>query len=258
MERCPDDAITFAHRLADAAGAVQRRWYRRGPALTIKADLSPVTAADQETERTLRTLIEAAYPGHGIIGEEEPPVRADAEWAWVFDPIDGTKDFVSGKPVFGTLIALAYRGRPVLGVIDQAIVGDRWIGADGHGTRLNGVPVRVRPCRAIAEAIVSTSGPGDYASTVDAELARIRQGAKWLRFGADCINYGLVAAGLMDVVADAGLSPHDFAALEAVVRNAGGVFTDWDGQAVTLASDGRVLAAGDAAVHAEALARIRG
>ncbi len=258
MDRCPEDAIAFAHRLADAAGAVHRRWFRRSPALAIKPDSSPVTEADKETERTLRRLIAAAYPDHGIIGEEEGPVRPDAEWAWVFDPIDGTKDFVSGKPVFGSLIALAYRGRPVLGVIDQAIVGDRWIGANGHGTRMNGAPVRVRACPAIAEAIVSTSGPGDYASFVDAELARVRKGAKWLRFGADCINYGLVAAGLMDLVADAGLDTHDFAALEAVVRNAGGVFTDWEGQPVTLGSDGRVLAAGDSAVHAEALRRIRG
>lgn len=258
MERCPDEFIAFAHRLADAAGQVHRRWYRRAPAVAIKPDGSPVTVADKEAERALRGLIEASYPDHGMIGEEEPPIRAGADWAWVFDPVDGTKDFVSGKPVFGSLIALAHEGRPVLGVIDQAIVGDRWIGADGHGTRLNGEPVRVRACAAIADAIVSTSGPGDYAKAVDAELARIRQGARWLRFGADCVNYGLVASGLMDVVADAGLADHDFAALEAVVRNAGGVFTDWDGQPITLGSDGRVLATGDAAVHAEALARIKG
>jgi inositol-phosphate phosphatase/L-galactose 1-phosphate phosphatase/histidinol-phosphatase len=258
MERCPDDFVAFAHRLADAAGAVQRRWFRRAPPVTIKPDGSPVTVADKEAERALRDLLAATFPDHGVVGEEEPPERADAEWVWVFDPIDGTKDFVSGKPVFGTLIALAHGGRPVLGVIDQSIVGDRWVGANGHGTRLNGEPVRARACASIAEAIVSTSGPGDYARVVDAELARVRQGARWLRFGADCVNYGLVAAGLMDVVADAGLDTHDFAALEAVVRNAGGVFTDWDGNAITLGSDGRVLAVGDARVHAEALARIRG
>ena len=256
MDRCPDEFVAFAHRLADAAAAVQRRWFRRDPPVTIKADGSPVTVADKETERALRALLATTYPGHGIVGEEEPPERADAEWVWVFDPIDGTKDFVSGKPVFGTLIALAHGGRPVLGVIDQAIVGDRWVGADGHGTAMNGRPVRARACAAIAEAIVSTSGPGDYAKAVDAELARVRRGARWLRFGADCGNYGLVAAGLMDLVADAGLDAHDFAALEAVVRNAGGRFTDWAGQPITLASNGRVLAAGDARVHAEALTRI--
>jgi inositol-phosphate phosphatase/L-galactose 1-phosphate phosphatase/histidinol-phosphatase len=256
MDRCPDDLVAFAHGLADAAAAVQRRWYRNNPPVTIKPDGSPVTVADKESERALRTLLAATYPEHGVVGEEEPPVRADAEWVWVFDPIDGTKDFVAGKPVFGTLIALAHRGRPVLGVIDQAIVGDRWIGADGHGTRLNGEVLRVRPCATIAEAIVSTSGPGDYAKEVDAELARVRRGARWLHFGADCVNYGLVATGLMDVVADAGLDAHDFAALDAVVRNAGGRFTDWSGQAITLKSDGRVLATGDARVHDEALERI--
>lgn len=258
MERCPDEFVAFAHRLADAAGAVQRRWFRNDPPVTIKRDGSPVTVADKEAERALRELLAATYPDHGVVGEEEPPDRADAEWVWVFDPIDGTKDFVSGKPVFGTLIALAHGGRPVLGVIDQSVIGDRWVGADGHGTRLNGRPVRTRACAAIAEAIVSTSGPGDYAKAVDAELARVRRGARWLRFGADCCNYGLVATGLMDLVADAGLDAHDFAALEAVVRNGGGTFTDWDGRPITLASNGRVLAAGDARVHAEALGRIQG
>ncbi|MEX2648972.1 MAG: inositol monophosphatase family protein [Alphaproteobacteria bacterium] len=258
MTTCPEEFIAFAHRLADASGEVHRRWYRRNPAMEIKPDGSPVTVADKETERALRALIAANYPAHGVIGEEYPPERADAEFVWVFDPIDGTKDFVSGKPVFGALIALAHGGRPVLGVIDQAIVGDRWIGADGHGTRLNGAAVTTRPCRAISAAIVSTSGPGDYARAVDPALARVREGARWLRFGADCVNYGLVATGLMDVVADAGLDTHDFAALEAVVRNAGGTFTDWDGAPITLGSDGRVLAAGDRAVHAEALSRLRG
>jgi inositol-phosphate phosphatase/L-galactose 1-phosphate phosphatase/histidinol-phosphatase len=258
MERCPDEFLAFANRLADAAGEVHRRWYRKNPPMEIKPDGSPVTVADKETERVLRGLIDKAYPGHGVVGEEYPPERAGAEFVWVFDPVDGTKDFVSGKPVFGSLIALARSGKPILGVIDQAIVGDRWLGADGHGTTLNGTRVACRACGSIAEAIVSTSGPGDYARKADPALARVRKGARWLRFGADCVNYGLLAAGLMDVVADAGLAPHDFAALEAVVRNAGGTFTDWSGAAITLRSDGRVLAAGDGAVHAEALTRLRG
>ncbi|MSP81807.1 MAG: histidinol phosphate phosphatase [Alphaproteobacteria bacterium] len=257
MWTCPDEFIAFAHRLADAAGEVHRRTFRTKIAIEIKPDGSLVTAADKETEIILRDLIEQAYPDHGIGGEEFPHTRTDAEFLWALDPIDGTQDYVAGKPVFGALIALVRGGRPVLGVIEQAIVGDRWVGADGHGTRLNGAAVRTRPCPSIAAALVSTSGPGDYAMPYDDHIARVRQGAGKLRFGADCGNYGLVAAGFMDVVCDAQLSPHDFAALEVVVRNAGGTFTDWQGQAMTMASDGRVLAAGDRAVHAEALARLQ-
>jgi inositol-phosphate phosphatase/L-galactose 1-phosphate phosphatase/histidinol-phosphatase len=257
MWTCPDEFIAFAHALADAAGAVHRRAFRdRTVKVDVKPDGSLVTAADKETETILRGLIERAYPDHGIGGEEFPHTKEDAEFLWAIDPIDGTADFVAGKPVFGCLIALARAGRPVLGVIENAIVGDRWVGADGHGTRMNGKPVRVRPCPSIARALVSTSGPGDYAMPYDDHIAAVRAGAAKLRFGADCGNYGLVAAGYMDVVCDAGLSPHDFAALEAVVRNAGGNFTDWEGKPMTLRSDGRVLATGDAAVHAEALGRI--
>jgi len=258
MKQCPAEFIAFAHRLADAAGEVHRRWFRNGARVEIKADESLVTECDKETEQVLRGMIDKTYPQHGVIGEEFPATRKDAEFVWVFDPVDGTQDFVCGKPVFGTLIALSHGDRPILGVIDQAIVRDRWVGANGHGASLNGKPVRPRACARIADALVSTSGPGDYAQEVDVELARVRKGARWLRFGADCSNYGLVAAGFMDVVCDAGLAAHDFFALEAVVRNAGGVFTDWDGKAITLASDGRVLAAGDKAVHAEALERLRG
>lgn len=257
MSRCPEEFVSFADRLADAAGQIQRRHYRQSVAVEIKPDGSPVTQVDRETERVLRDLIEQNYPHHGISGEEYPDVRTHAEYIWVLDPLDGTKSFLAGMPLFGILIGLAQRRRFVLGVMDQPILRDRWIGADGHGARLNGEAATTRPCRAISEAVVSTSGPGDYARAVDPALARVREGARWLRFGADCVNYGLVATGLMDVVADAGLDTHDFAALEAVVRNAGGTFTDWDGAPITLGSDGRVLAAGDRAVHAEALARLQ-
>jgi inositol-phosphate phosphatase/L-galactose 1-phosphate phosphatase/histidinol-phosphatase len=249
MQQCPKEYVEFAHRLADAAGEIQRRHFRQPVEIKLKPDASPVTQVDKETERVLRELIDQSYPDHGVLGEEYPPVREDAELTWVLDPIDGTKSFLAGMPVFGILIGLARAGEFVLGVIDQPILRDRWVGADGYGTIFNGMRVHTRECAALADAVVFLGKP------YDAKIAGLRPLVKWARYGGDCYGYGLLASGFVDTVVDAGLDDHDFAALEPVVRNAGGVATDWQGGALKLGSSGQVIAAGDARVLEQIVAR---
>jgi inositol-phosphate phosphatase / L-galactose 1-phosphate phosphatase / histidinol-phosphatase len=232
---------------------VLRRYHRSGVGSEAKPDESPVTVADREAEAAVRTLIEARFPDHGISGEEFGTVRGEAEWLWLIDPLDGTKSFLKGKPTFGVLIGLAHRGRHVLGVIDQPVVGDRWVGADGHGTRHNGRAVRCRPCARLADAAMAAVGV-DAATEADEPRVRpLRQAVRHLQFGLECTAYGLVASGFLDLAIDALLGTDDIAALEPVVRNAGGVLTDLEGRAVDAAYAGRILAAGSPALHREAL-----
>jgi len=250
----PTEFVALAERLADAARPIIRRYFRTPFAIDDKDDSSPVTIADREAEAAMRTLIQEAFPQHGILGEEHGRHNVDADWVWVLDPIDGTKAFITGKPCFGTLVALAHRGRPVLGLIDQAITDERWRGGDGLPTTLNGAPVRVRACPELAKAYAYTTGPEYFDAATRPAWDRIAAKVKLPRYGADCYAYALLATGCVDLVVEAGLKPYDYAALVPVIENAGGIATDWRGQPLTIASDGRVCAAGDARVHAEALA----
>jgi len=246
--------LALAGDLADAAGEAIRPHFRQPIAVTDKPDLSPVTVADRAAEAAMRRLIIARFPQHGIIGEEYGPERADAEFVWVLDPIDGTKSFISGVPLFGTLIALARQGRPILGIIDQPISRERWIGAAGHATTFNGTAIRCRPCAALAAATVFSTSP-DMFKGADADAqGRVAKAAKLVRFGADCYAYGLLAHGFIDLVIEASLKPYDFSAMVPIVEGAGGIATDWQGKPLSLASDGRVLVAGDVGAHREALA----
>ena len=249
-----DRFLALATDLADAAGAAIRPYFRQKLAVDDKPDLSPVTIADRAAEAAMRRLIAARFPDHGIIGEEFGPERADAEFVWVLDPIDGTKSFISGVPLFGTLIALAHRGRPIVGIIDQPISRERWIGAAGRPTTLNGAPIRCRPCASLAAATLFATSPDMFQGDDRAAFARVASAAKLVRFGADCYAYGLLAHGLIDLVIESGLKPYDFSAMLPVVEGAGGVASDWRGAPLTIASDGRVVVAGDRRAHAAALA----
>jgi inositol-phosphate phosphatase/L-galactose 1-phosphate phosphatase/histidinol-phosphatase len=253
-----DAYLALAAELADAAGAAIRPYFRTALTVDDKADLSPVTIADRAAEAAMRRLIGARFPAHGIIGEEYGREREDAEFVWVLDPIDGTKSFISGVPLFGTLIALAQAGRPVLGVIDQPISQERWVGAEGRATTHNGNPVRCRACPNVAAATIFATTPDMFRGADAAAFARAAGAAKLVRYGADCYAYGLVALGLVDVVIEASLKPYDFSAMGPIVEGAGGVATDWQGAPLGLASDGRVLIAGDRRTHSEALALLNG
>jgi inositol-phosphate phosphatase/L-galactose 1-phosphate phosphatase/histidinol-phosphatase len=246
--------LSLASDLADAAGAAIRPCFRRPLTVDDKPDLSPVTAADRAAELAMRRLIAARFPEHGIIGEEFGREREEAEFVWVLDPIDGTKSFISGVPLFGTLIALTHRGRPILGVIDQPVSGERWIGADGRPSLFNGRPIRCRPCPTLNNATLFATSPDMFRGADREAFDRLASAAKLVRFGADCYAYGLLALGCIDLVVEASLKPYDFAALLPVVAGAGGIATDWRGEPLTLASDGRIAVAGDRRAHAAALA----
>ena len=249
-----DRFIDLATDLAEAAGAAIRPHFRQPLAVDDKPDLSPVTIADRAAEAAMRTLISASFPDHGIIGEEFGREREDAEFVWVLDPIDGTKSFISGVPLFGTLIALAHRGRPILGVIDQPISRERWVGARGRATTCNGAPIRCRSCPSLAAATLFATSPDMFLGDERAAFERVAGAAKLVRFGADCYAYGLVAHGFVDLVIESGLKPYDFSAILPIVEGAGGVASDWRGAPLTIASDGRVVVAGDARAHAAAVA----
>src|SRR5215469_7743935 len=240
-----DAYLSLANELADTAGAVIRPYFRTPLAVDDKADLSPVTAADRAAERAMRDLITARFPTHGIIGEEYGREREDTEFVWVLDPIDGTKSFISGVPLFGTLIALAQRGKPILGIIDQPISRERWIGAAGRPTTHNGAPISCRACPTIAQATIFATTPDMFEGADAAAFARAAGAAKLVRFGADCYASGLVALGFADLVIEASLNTYDFGPMGPIVEGAGGVVTDWQGRPLDLASDGRVIIAGD-------------
>ena len=193
--------------------------------------------------RDFRAILAVERPADGIVGEEHGTTNGDADWLWVIDPIDGTKSFITGRPTFGTLVALLYRGRPVLGVIDQPIVGDRWVGAIGRQTILNGQPAHVRACPALDRATVNTTSPDLFGPDDYAAFRRVATGVKLTMYGGDCYAYGLLAAGFVDLVIEAGLKLYDYAALVPVVEGAGGVMTDWSGAPLGSRSDGRVVAA---------------
>ncbi len=251
--------IALAEALADAAGAIIRRYFRQPIAVDEKSDLTPVTIADRAAETAMRALIEQRFPEHGIIGEEYGSTRPAAEHVWVLDPIDGTKSFISGIPLFGTLIALTRRGRPVLGIIDQPILRERWLGAEGRATTLNGAPVRARACAALDRATLFSTAPEFMFQGADAAgFARLRAAVKLVRAGGDCYAYAQLASGFIDLVVEAQLKPYDYCALAPVIAGAGGTITDWQGRALDLAADGRVLACGDPALAAPARALLAG
>ncbi|KLE34435.1 inositol monophosphatase family protein [Aurantiacibacter luteus] len=241
--------IALAQRLADAAGAEIRPLFRSGLDGEAKQDASPVTKADRAAEAIMRRLLEAEASADGIHGEEFGVKEGVSGRQWVLDPIDGTTAFLAGRPIFGTLIALLVDGFPVLGVIDQPISGERWLGVSGRQTLFNGEPVSCRPCPDLAAATIATTGPHYFSVPQgDAFMALAGQtDHKRMVMGGDCYNYGCLASGNLDVVAEAGLKLHDYAALVPVVEGAGGVMSDWRGEPLHAGSDGTVLALGDPA-----------
>jgi inositol-phosphate phosphatase/L-galactose 1-phosphate phosphatase/histidinol-phosphatase len=251
--------INLALHLADTSGPVTLDYFRSNLTVERKDDASPVTRADCEAEIALRQQLAAEVPEHGIFGEEHGSERLDAEYVWVLDPIDGTRAFVNGIPLFGTLIALAHDGVPVLGVIDHPALGERWLGVAGAATRHwgrgdEGTPVAVRACDGLDQALMCTTSPEMFASDELVRYQQVQAAVRDTRFGTDCYAYAMVASGQTDLVVEAGMKPYDYLAHAVVVTGAGGIITDWQGAPLTLNSPGSVAAAGDARVHAAALA----
>ncbi|WP_051614391.1 inositol monophosphatase family protein [Phyllobacterium sp. UNC302MFCol5.2] len=233
----------FAGSLADTSRATVQRALGKTRTFATKEDASPVTAIDREVEERLRERIRQAHPDHGILGEEFESFGLDEEWVWVIDPIDGTKAFITGIPTFGTLIALAHHGIPVLGIIDNPVTNERWLGADGVPTSLNGKPVRTRARRDIGETLVGNGNPESFNEGEMLAFQRLRSHTRWGVYGGGCHAYGRVADGALDINVDGALDAFDYCALVPIVRNAGGVMTDWQGGQLNIRSGSRCVVA---------------
>jgi myo-inositol-1(or 4)-monophosphatase len=255
--------LVFAHRLADAAAEVTLAHFRQAPAVENKAgagDFDPVTAADRGAEAAMRAMIAEAYPEHGILGEEQGEEPARGAGRWVLDPIDGTRAFVCGVPLWGTLIGFEAAGRARIGIADQPYIGERFAGWPG-GAEVTGprgrVPLRVSDCRALATARLGTTAPDLFAAGAEqAGFDRVRAKVRLIRLGGDCYFYALLAAGHLDIVVEAGLKPFDIVALIPIIEGAGGVVTTWQGAPAN--SGGPILAAATTELHAEAMAVLGG
>jgi inositol-phosphate phosphatase/L-galactose 1-phosphate phosphatase/histidinol-phosphatase len=246
-----DAFMAFANALADAARPLALSYFRTPLDIISKLDESPVTIADRTIEKHIREMIEARFPTHGIYGEEMGVKEGD-DFTWVLDPIDGTKSFITGFPLFGTLISLTYREKPFCGLIDVPATGERWQGRPGRAI-FAGKPASTSGCENLSEARFYTTSPDMFtASEVDA-YETVSRAAKLRRFGGDCYIYGLLASGHCDLALETGLQPYDYMALVPVVEGAGGCITDWQGNALSIHSDGRVLASATPKLHEAAL-----
>jgi myo-inositol-1(or 4)-monophosphatase len=251
------DFSAFVDKLATVSGEAILPFFRTSLGVEDKsagARFDPVTQADRAAELAMRALIKRDFPAHGIVGEEYGNERADAEYVWVLDPIDGTKSFISGMPAWGTLIALTRHGEPVFGMMHQPFIGERFSG-DGAGADYRGPAgarsLMVRPCAGLSEAILFTTSPLLMSAQDRAAFGRAEGAVKLSRYGGDCYAYCMLAAGHVDLVIETGLKPHDIVALIPIVAGAGGVITAWDGGPAT--PGGRIVAAGDKRVHAAAM-----
>jgi len=250
----PDDDLRVAHALADAACAHSMRLFRTPLDVISKADESPVTQADRAAETAMREILGAERSADGIYGEEHGQERIDAERVWVLDPIDGTRSFITGSPLWGTLIGLVQGQRVVLGMVDMPVLGERWIGRAGLGAQRNGRPVRASTCSEVAKARIVTTSPDIFDAAGWQAFDRLSRRCAMRRFGGDCYGYAQLAGGTIDLVVETGLQPYDYLGPAGLIEAAGGVITDWDGRPLGIHSDGRVIAAATPELHRQALA----
>jgi myo-inositol-1(or 4)-monophosphatase len=256
------DFKAFIGRLATSSGETILPFFRTSLLVDNKSasqDFDPVTEADRAAEAVMRRLIKANFPQHGIVGEEFGSEREDAEYVWVLDPIDGTKSFIAGFPIWGTLIALLHQGAPVFGMMHQPYIGERFYGDNGSANysgpsgerRLN-----VRRCASLKEATSYTTSPLLMNAADRAAFAKVEAAVRLTRYGGDCYSYCMLAAGHLDLVVETELKSYDIAALIPIVTGAGGVITNWDGEPAQ--AGGRIIAAGDPRVHEAAMKLLNG
>jgi myo-inositol-1(or 4)-monophosphatase len=254
----PDLALLLsaAEAAADAAAEIVRPAFRSVLHAELKGDRSPVTVADRAAEQAMRAVLRARCPGHGILGEEYGLETPAARLRWVLDPIDGTRAFITGRPLFGTLVAVLDGEVPLVGVIDQPVTGERWTAVRGGRTQFRGPfggRVGGRVCASLEAAELSCTSPQMFLPDDLARWQRLSAAAGRSSFGGDCYAYGLLALGQIDLIAEADLKPWDWAALVPVIEGAGGRMTDWRGEVLRQDGDGRALAVGDPALLPAAL-----
>ncbi len=252
-----EDFIAAAEAAADAASQMVRPHFRAQLAVDQKSDASPVTIADRSAEVAMRELLRARFPDHSVSGEEFGTLNPGQRYRWVLDPVDGTRAFVTGRPQFGTLVALLDGDTPILGLIDQPIIGERWIGAQGQPTRFVGAygKAGTRPCASLAAAELSVTSPEIFGPDLP-RWEKLKGMVKRTSYGGDCYAYGLLALGQIDIIAEATMQYWDWAALVPIIQGAGGSITDWNGDALRPDGDGRVLALGDTSLLADAMAAL--
>lgn len=247
-----------AIRIAGIAAEAARGYFRGRLGIEFKADESPVTQADKAVENEVRTYLQQHFPDHGIFGEEHGFAGSDRTEVWIIDPIDGTRSFLSGHPLFGFLLGFLRDGIPQLGVIAMPALDETFLGVRGQGATLNGQPIQVSDRTRLDEAVLYVN-EGDKIHRDYPELfTRLMQAGQTRRFAYDCYPHALLAAGHVDAVIDYDLQPYDFLPVSAIVEAAGGVITDWHGNPLGLDSDGRVITAATPQLHAGLLALIKG
>lgn len=265
MARIHEDAADLVDTAAELADAARKATLRHFRAFGLTADtkeelrFDPVTVADRECETAMREVLARRRPQDGILGEEFADSAGTSGLTWVLDPIDGTRGYLSGTPTWGVLIAVADAAGPIYGLIDQPYIGERFEGGLGRATVTGPMgthPLRTRPPRALSQAILFSTFPEVGAAEEGAAFRRVAGKARLTRYGTDCYGYALVAAGQIDLVIEAGLQAYDVAAPIAVIEAAGGIVTDWQGRPCH--GGGQVLAAANAAIHAEAMALLAG
>ena len=251
------DFAAFVDELATVSGETILPFFRTALSISDKGSpgsFDPVTAADHAAETAMRALIRRTFPGHGVIGEEFGEERADAEYVWVLDPIDGTKSFIAGMPAWGTLIALLRHGEPVFGMMNQPFTRERFSG-DGKAASYRGPggerKLRTRRCGDLQDAVLFTTSPRLMQAGDREAFGRVEDRVKLSRYGGDCYAYCMLAAGHVDLVIETELKPYDILPLMPIIAGAGGIVTAWDGGPPK--AGGRVIAAGDPRVHAAAL-----
>ncbi len=256
------DFTAFIGRLATVSGETILPFFRTSLSIDNKSvghDFDPVTEADRAAEAVMRRLIKASFPQHGIVGEEFGSEREDAEYVWVLDPIDGTKSFIAGFPIWGTLIALLHQGTPVFGMMHQPFIGERFSGDSGsahYQGPSNQRKLAVRRCSSLRDATMYTTSPLLMNNADRAAFDRVGEGVRLNRYGGDCYSYCMLAAGHLDLVIETELKPHDIAALIPIITGAGGIVTTWEGKPAQ--GGGRIIAAGDPRVHEAAIRLLNG
>jgi myo-inositol-1(or 4)-monophosphatase len=251
------DFAAFVDQLATVSGEAILPFFRTSLGIEDKgspAGFDPVTAADRAAEAAMRALITQSFPEHGIVGEEYGNERTSAEYVWVLDPIDGTKSFISGMPIWGSLIGLTRNGVAVFGMMHQPFVRERFAG-DGGAAHYRGPAgereLHVRPCAELSDATLFTTSPKLMNADDRAAFGGVEAAVKLSRYGGDCYPYCMLAAGHVDLVIETGLKPHDIVALIPIIEGAGGIITTWEGGSAV--KGGRIVAAGDRRAHEAAL-----
>jgi inositol-phosphate phosphatase / L-galactose 1-phosphate phosphatase / histidinol-phosphatase len=254
----PASVVAFALELANEADAMLRAAAQARVQTTMKPDKTFVTDLDLAIEARLRERIVAAYPNHGIWGEEFAVTAPDAQYVWTLDPIDGTMAFVAGSPVYSTLIALCERGVPVLGVMHFPATDERWVGVQGGRTTYNGTACNTADMKTLGKAIMTASSPDFFKQPEEkSALNELVQHTAWRVYGTAAMAYGRLASGRTHIAIDAGLKTYDYAPFVPIIEGAGGRITDWQGDALHLRSGSHVLAAASAALHVHALAHVK-